>query len=228
MSRGIERLFSTVGYGVPICYRGDGTILIGTRKFTPQELVQYKKNMYGKSYFVRQRKRAAKKMGHERCSQAAQKAVQTKRETWDNNRHELWKSRWWSSTKASPKYRQWVDSHVKAMHTPEAIAKCKQTWKNKDEKITENHHWVNRYFICDCEIDSQEFHEGEWIADSDALYEKANTMMLVYPLSQLPEDTRKTAIRLRTKMYNCKWRVKYWFACRPNVIFEIFQTCNVI
>lgn len=217
-----------VGFGVPIHERADGVLLIGTRRFTGKELARYLKNMYGESYFRRMAIIRNKRMTPEQRHERAMKAVQTKIEKYTAQELAEIVKKQIEGRRRNPNYASYVAEKVRLMHTPEAEAKRKAIWDSKVDKITDNHHWVNRYFICDCEIDGQEFHEGEWIVDSDALYEKANAMMLVYPLSQLSEDTRKTAIHLRTKMHGCKWRVKYWLACRPNVIFEIFQTCNVI
>lgn len=214
---------ATVGYGVPIRRRADGTILFGTRKFTPAEQIAYKRNMYGKNYFRRMGKINAKKLTPEQRHERAMKAVQTKLEKYTPAELKDITRRQVETRRKMPNYQQWLEEHRRAMNTPEARAKQRAAVRARWPKINENYHWVNRYFICDCEIDGHEFREGEWVRNTSPIYDKASTMQLVYPLNELPEDTKALAIERRTWYLNIRARCRKWFTKRPDVIYGILD-----
>lgn len=201
----------------------DGSVLMGMRKFTPAELIQYKYNMYGRSYFKRLGKTNAKKLTQEQRHQRVVDGWKTKDDLYD--RHEL-AMRTVSGRRNSPKFDQWRHNVSRAVNRPDVIAKRNATIRSKQYYITDKHTWAHRYFICDCDIDGQEFLEGQWINMDDPLYERAREMMLVEPKDRLTPETRHLAMIWNGRLNGVKMRCKGWLSRRPDVVYAIISGAN--
>lgn len=209
---------ATVGYGVPIRRRVDGTLLIGTRRFTPSELVEYMRNMYGNSYYRRLQMKTAKKYGHDWCSARAHKGWDTKRAIYGEGIGSAIRSKGFATLKRSPAYAEYVKKVTAHLRTPEAIAKSAATRSRRRYEIEWRKQNSHRYFICDAEIDGREYHEGEWLCPSDQDYDKANEMMLleVY-CGCLPETKHQIQIH-RSQLYHRRQSLRRWLSRRPDII----------
>lgn len=203
--------------------RSDGTPLSGVCKFTPTELVAYCRNMYGANCYRRWTKTNQAKVSPEERSRRGYQANQTRRERYTPEEIHEFMMKAVEKRRKRPDFQEYAREKVRLMHTPEAEAKKRQTVANKEHKIGPNHLKCHRYFICDCEIDGQEFHEGEYLDVNDELYPRANEMHLVYPLNELPDETKRLAVRHRVKINDQRMSIRRWYARRPGLVVLLLE-----
>lgn len=203
--------------------RSDGVPLAGTRKFTPDELVRYCRNMYGKSFYTRQQITRAKKFGHAKMSQIAYKARQTERERYTPEEISAFHKRGWETMRQSPGYSEKLARIMAHLKEPSVNEHRIATWQKKRERgelLSENSH-AYRYFIVDCDIDGKFYEEGEYIDRDDPILEKANLMGVVAFYHQLMPETQMLARRHRQKVGQWRFKAVHWFDKRPGVIHAI-------
>ena len=204
--------------------RSDGVPLAGTRKFTPDELTRYCKNMYGNSYYKRQNITRAKKRGHEANRQIALKAWETQRDRYTDEQISECRKRGWERARKLPDYQEKMARITEHLRLPEVNEHRIATWQEKrirDELLSDNSQ-AHRYFIIDCDIDGEHFEEGEYI-DKDSKYiEKANMMGVVAFYHQLVPETQTLARRYRQRVGSLKYDAVHWFDRRPDITFKLF------
>lgn len=209
--------------GPRVKFRGDGTPVVGIRKFTPKELAEYCRNMYGQRYYSRHSYLVNKDLGPERRHEIALKRWETIRDKQTPDEISEMMRRRWDVIKARPDYAELMAKRRRP-HSDATKAKMRQAWQRRranDEIVSEKHSKANRYFICDCEIDGVEFIEGECINRDDPAWDKAKQMGLVCFYHQLTPETQIVAKRKRHNELNAKYRVMRWFRQRPDVLYDI-------
>lgn len=204
--------------------RSDGVPLAGTRKFTPDELVRYCKNMYGNSYYRRRAIIESKKRGYEVNRQNGLKAWETQLDRYTKQQISERYKQAWERAKKLPDYQEKVTRITEHLKLPEVNEHRIATWQKKrarDELLSDNSQ-AHRYFIIDCDIDGEHFEEGEYI-DKDSRYiEKASMMGLVAFYHQLVPETQTLARRHRQRAGSLKYDVVHWFDKRPDITFKLF------
>lgn len=198
----------------------DGTKLVGVRKFTYQELIEYKRNMYGKNYFRRLGKTNAKRLAPLQRHDRIVLGWETKKDRYGDDAAKKIMARALAKRSQNADWRRHNAAHLQS---PEMLAKRNAAIRAKKYFTTENHKNRHRYFVCDCEIDGWQFHEGEWLDVDDPLYEKARLMCLVDPKDYLAPETRHLAMLRASELNRNKMAMKYWLIKHPSVLFAIID-----
>lgn len=212
-----------VSNGTPVRVFDDGRVLCGTRRFTPTELVQYVKNMYGNSYYRRLGIKNSKRLTHEQRCERSRRIVQICKEKYGDDFYHQNAIRANATRMKRPDWEDMCRKQVQTMRTPEALERGRKTRQAMRYEISTHHPLHAWYFICDCEIDGQEFSEGEWIDSRSPLCDKAKMMYLVDVYLALTPETKEVARIYRNKFYYNRTRAKRWFRRRPDVVFAMVK-----
>lgn len=194
-------MFRVGKYGCPIRFRSDGVMLSGIRRFTPQELTRYTKNMYGNNCFRRWSTKMMKQRPYEQMVDAAR----VMRETADDKYGVHWRKDNPKLINALAKARvvlkEWQKAHPDETkrQREDAWAKAAEALRSGKGDISKRKHY---YFIDDIEIEGYKFKRLDYIKASHPLFQKLYDMSAVLSWYYLDYDERREIDRARCQ----KWR----------------------
>lgn len=204
---------------VKIKYRGDGTPLLGLRGFTPKELAEYKKNVYGKNYYRRATLKMWKNRTPEERSRIGKQTVETKLAIYGSDYfHKLGKN------KARYLVKYGRSEEGRKMHSETAKKNnAKLVEARKAKGYTAIHPFFRYFFICDWQESNRKFNKLDYIYPSDPLFNKLYDMMIVCQVKQLETRDRKK-VQHMTNVYNgVVYRCKRRLSKRPDIIFSVIK-----
>lgn len=190
--------------GVPSYFDGNGVLRVGTRKFTPQELVRYRKNMYGKNTYKLQSLKYWKSVPQSRRDEQAELANQMR-----HTAEEIYGSKWKDILRRSGMIvKQWSIDNYEEWH--EAVKR--NSWKISRalRGKTKNIHGSpgkRHYFLCDATVNGHNYRELDFIFSDNQDFETADNMMLLATRGELDEGAVKELQRRYSREYE-KRRVR--------------------
>ena len=193
-------------------------ILIGKRKFTPKELDQYCKNMYGEHWRAFRRKKYWKSLSPEERSANGIKARDTLLAIYGEDH---FRKLGYLSATSGRKFSDMKEA-VAVARRPEIRAKGTATRARmaSERGFYSVHQGTWYWLIDDIDFMGLKYEHLDAVKCTDPNFQRLVDLQMVASFKWLEPEEQRLVFNAKHRLYMTKRKVKAWLASRPDIVFH--------